>query len=50
MTGNSLWWLHGPGVLYLDVLRHLLGLFLALAVLGNLSEDEFRGLFGGEDP
>lgn len=31
----------------MDVLRHLLGLLPTPAVLGSLSEDEFRDLFGG---
>lgn len=38
------------GVLYLDVLRRLLGLLPVPGVLGNLSEDEFRDLFGGGEP
>ena len=44
------WGLHGPRVLYLDVLGHLLGLLPTPAVLGSLSEDEFRDLFGGGEP
>lgn len=44
------WWSHEPGVLCLEVLGLLLVLLPIQMVLGSLSEDEFRDLFGGGEP